>query len=1189
MHITPKREFIRNIRLLPVPVIIRGAFDKGIVCRFYGDGEVRLGEHILRVDHLVYCPQLRDTLLSHVRLLKAGHKFEFGQEGGTLTNKEGTFTVPVSYKGNVFTLGDESKREKEEANALTRSQLQLQQAANPIRVQQQTAPAARPTVNSRAPAAVEDAAVDDNKESTPEHPNPRSPPAVSTLAHARYGHACGRKLDQLLDSGAVDGLLAALRKHGAHKDLIRACESCTLSKMGRSAFGKERIYNVEAPNDMAVGDVMGPILTEAIRGEGGKTETVKISCSLVVDVTLYSRNVSLRFITRKCQASKHVLDYTHSSKLLTQRALRHFHADGGKEYNEAERILVERGVKVTRTPVHTPQHNGIAERKNRTLMDMARSLLATARLDWRTFAREAIQTAVYIHNRTNVVAALKKTQHESFTGVRPNVSNMRVFGCDAFVHIADPKRKGKLLPRAEKGTFIGYDLKREGCWKILVGDKIVVSRDVQFQENQFSVGLAGRTEARANSAPPPAALIAESESDTSSSSSDSGEEESNIDRRTLQKVQQQQRQDSRQRAAEELQQSSSSKRRSTREKKRSIQTGLNPDDFGQFALQVAAETVRGAATTKSSNLQKEGEEIANELKAKAIRESDVKIPATYRAAQKSPFSRYFLHAMRVEMESMQSLGVYTLTPRPAGVNVVGSKWVFSVKAKDGVVARFKARLVARGFSQQHGVDYEETYSPVMKYKTLRLLLAIVAAQDLEMELFDVITAYLNAPLKETVFMQQPEGFEQGGNFREQLQLVWLLLKAIYGLKQAGREWNTLLDSFVRSLGFTRCSSDTCLYMKCSRTRHSLYIPVYVDDIPSAFHPLDRDEWQEIKQQFFERFQIKFLGEADWLLNLRITRDRTRRMLWLDQQAYTERMLEDLGMQQCKPMSHPGTPEELTRAGCPAEGSNEQREMRAIPYRRAVGLLTYLSNTSRPDIAHAVNLTAQFAQNPGAIHWRAVQAILRYLCGTADYSLPFDGSCSRQHSNDRESPPTLTVYADASWGNCTDTGRSTTGWIIRYGKCWIDWNCHKQETVALSSCESEYMSISAATTSTMWTLKLLKEVTANDRRSSSSSTVSSELQGISAVPLLLSDNKSAIAIAKNDVHHNRSKHINIKHHFIREQLSNGTIVLDWISTLQQVADILTKTLQPRAFSRLRDVIVAPRGKWPNTIEQLQALQ
>jgi transposase InsO family protein len=563
----------------------------------------------------------------------------------------------------------------------------------------------------------------------------------------------------MLDSEAVDGVLKKLQKHSSHKELIRACESCLLSKMHRAPFGEERDYKVEKPNDMAVADVMGPFLREEIQ-EGKQTVVVKSYLSLIVDV--YSRNVNARIITRKSEASDHVKAYYHSSRNITQHALRHFHTDGGTEYNAAETTLTERGVKVTRTAVNTPQHNGIAERKNRTILDMARSLLAHAKLDPRKFAREAILAAVYIHNRVNIVAKLKKTQFELFTGHRPNLSNMRVFGCDAYVHIADEnKRKGKLTPRAEKGIFVGYDLQREGCWKIAVGNKLVASRDVDFKELQFTAmgrqPTRGANNSSSSLAPLPVAMRDHSNSDSSPSSSDSEQEDSDLDRRTQRKLQQLQREESRKQEEEKIEEeASSSNRRSKRKRKNAAQTGLNPDDFGQFALQTETGSPMLVDDEGGESIEKESAAIAEELRRKRLRETDVKIPATVRAARTSPYARYFQHAMAVEMESMRSLGVYTLTTAPAGVNVVGAKWVFNVKAKDGIVTRFKARLVARGFSQQHGVDYEETYSPVMKYKTLRLLLAIVAAHDLELELMDVITAYLNAPLKEVVYMQQPE-------------------------------------------------------------------------------------------------------------------------------------------------------------------------------------------------------------------------------------------------------------------------------------------------------------------------------------------------------------------------------------------------------------------------------------------------
>ena len=1153
IHLTPKKEFIRNIRPLDKPIIIKAAFGKYVKCTLFGEGEVKLGgNNILHVEELIYCPALRDTLLSHIKLLRSGHVFNLDRRGGTFSDRHGRFTVPVSFEGDVLSLSTDPIREEngvehEESNATTRSQLREHTAASD------------PPAAAASPVPL----------SSDSSNSPLQPPPYSQLAHTRYGHICGRKLDQLLGNEAADGMITNLRKHASHSELIKCCEACQLAKMKRSPFGNFIDHKVEAPNDLAVADLCGPFQAKRKLSVATVEEKhEKYYLSLVTDV--YSRHVHARIVNRKYEASTHVRDYYHSSKLMTTRPMRKFHTDGGNEYNNAEEILKSRGVHCTRTPVDTPQHNGIAERKNGVILDMTRALLMHAKLDAEHFQQDALLTAVYLHNRVNVYAKYGKTQHELYYGHKPNLSNLRVFGCDAYVRIADPTRQGKLLPKAEKGTFIGYDSTREGCWRIRVGDRIIVSRDVQFQENQFTANrqhfLAPTTTPHSNPSSDPYESPYKEDPD-SPTPSDSDEDPSTaVDHRTQRKIEQFTRRELEKREKFVP----SNIRKSARERRQARQTGLNPDDFGHMTMEVS-----------KAESEVQSKPAANDVSHLKIPATAVKIPSTRRAAMSD--SEYASHWRRAEEEELQSIrahGVYTLTPPPVGINIVGGKWVYNTKVKDGVVVRFKARYVARGFSQMLGVDYEETYSPVMKYKTLRLLLAIVAIYDLELELMDVITAYLNATLKEVVYMQQPEGYEVTNRTSGSAQetLVWRLLKAIYGLKQAGREWNRHFDEFIRSIGFIRCTVETCLYMKSTRTHRFIYVCVYVDDIPAAFHADDREEWKSIKLKFEERFSIKFLGEASWLLNMRITRDRTKRILWLDQQEYTESMLEELGMQQCKAFSHPGTPEELRKSHCPTDRSAEQLHMqRKIPYRRAVGLLTYLANTSRPDIAFSVNLVAQFAQNPGQIHWRAVVAILRYLSGTSDFALPFDGRLG-EVKNEKK---LLAVYTDASWGGCKDTGRSTTGWLMLFGNCIIDWNCHKQATVALSSCEAEYMAIVAATTSVMWTIQLLQEMKLF-QSSTQSQHVHQSQSNLKFIPILLSDNKSAIAIAQNDVNHNRSKHINLKHHFIREQITAGTISLQWIGTQQQMADILTKTLPNHTFKRLQSHLVCKRLSLPQPI-------
>lgn len=596
-------------------------------------------------------------------------------------------------------------------------------------------------------------------------------------------------------------------------------------------------------------------------------------------------------------------------------------------------------------------------------------------------------------------------------------------------------------------------------------------------------------------------------------------------------------------------------------------SGVDLNNFGQVAF--AADS-SNSSSSSSNNVD------LTTVAPHTLRQSDVVIPTTQRAAMRTLEWPRWEAAMRAELQSIKQHGTYSLVEKPdPTVNIVGCKWVFAVKAKDGWVVRFKARLVARGFSQQYGVDFEETYSPVLRYKTLRILLSLICSRDMNLELMDVMTAYLNAPLKEKVYMSQPPGFEEGGR-----NIVCLLHRALYGLKQSGREWHTHLDAFVLTLGFVRLSFDGCVYIKLSRTGRIILLSVYVDDIPSAYFEVDRAEWEEIKQKFFAQYQIKFLGEADWFLNMRITRDRKQRLLWLDQQAYVEQLLDEFGFDESKAVAVPGTLEPLSRADAPTTDA-EIAAMKAVPYRKAIGSLTYLANSSRPDIAHSVNYAAQFSQNPGESHWRAVKTILRYLCGTKNYALQFGAAPSARHeavgkaggSMEQAATSALRAFADANWGGCADTRRSTTGFIVALGSDLLDWQSRKQTTVALSTCEAEYMAISAASQAVAWARGFLHEIEAIEAGVATES--GEKLHPSTSVPILFSDNKAAIALAKNDILHSRSKHIDIKHHFIREQLDSGLITLQWISSEQQLADALTKALSPRVFLPLRDQLVVPR--------------
>ena len=411
-------------------------------------------------------PSIKDTLLSYVQLTRAGHLIRVEGGAGTFTDKANTVQLRLSGSGNILTFENGSTDAPPAAaqvNAVTRAS-----AATPL----PSSSPPLPSTNTR-----------DRKAETLATPSP-SAADEAQIVHARYGHLCARKLVQLAKHGAAQLKTSALTRIGAGNKMKlnfceQKCHACQVGKMARLKFAESIEHHATRPNDKVVADVCGPIWTVKNADE----TSTKYYLSTITDV--YSRHLEILIIDSKEQASDHCISYLHASRISTRNDMRHFHTDGGTEYNRFEKVATSRGTKVTRTPIHTPQRNGIAERKNRTIMEMARALLYHANLPVENYWRYAVETAVVIHNRCTIFNEHCKTMHELFTGHAPDLSFMRVFGCDAYVRVVDPKTK--LAPRSEKGIFLGYDVKREHCYRVMVHGAIVVSRDVRFAESDFTV------------------------------------------------------------------------------------------------------------------------------------------------------------------------------------------------------------------------------------------------------------------------------------------------------------------------------------------------------------------------------------------------------------------------------------------------------------------------------------------------------------------------------------------------------------------------------------------------------------------------------------------------------------------------------------------------------------------------------
>jgi histone deacetylase 1/2 len=515
--------------------------------------------------------------------------------------------------------------------------------------------------------------------------------------------------------------------------------------------------------------------------------------------------------------------------------------------------------------------------------------------------------------------------------------------------------------------------------------------------------------------------------------------------------------------------------------------------------------------------------------------ANVAEPATVADALHDPRWRA---AMDAELAALHRNETWRLVPAPSGVNLIDSRWVFKVKHNpDGSIERFKARLVAKGFKQRHGIDYDDTFSPVVKPTTIRVLLSLAVAQGWHMRQLDVNNAFLHGYLEEEVYMVQPPGFTDPRHPRH----VCKLEKSLYGLKQAPRAWFARLSGKLQELGFVPSKADVSLFIYRTPTV-AMFMLVYVDDI--IVISSTKAAADQLLARLREEFPVKDLGNLNFFLGIEVK--STPDGIVLAQKKYISDLLTRTNMLQAKGVSTPMvTTEKLSRFDgeilSPAD---------ATRYRSVVGALQYLTLT-RPDISFSVNKVCQFLATPTEVHWTAVKRILRYLKQTHSFGLLLQKSSSLL----------LSGFADADWAGCPDDRRSTGGHAVFLGSNLVSWSSRKQPTVSRSSTEAEYKSVANATAEIMWVQALLKELGIFLRRA----------------PSLWCDNLSATYLAVNPVFHARTKHIEVDYHFVRERVARKALDVRFVSTHDQLADILTKPLAVQSFVKFRNNLnlVVPR--------------
>jgi transposase InsO family protein len=785
------------------------------------------------------------------------------------------------------------------------------------------------------------------------------------------------------------------------------------------------------------------------------------------------------------------------------------YTEDGQAPGPFAKFLQEHGIVAQYTMPGSPDQNGVAERRNRTLLDMVRSMLSSSNLP-KSLWIEALKTTVYILNRvpTKVVP---KTPFELWKGWKPSLRHMRVWGCPSEVRIYNPQEK-KLDPRTISGYFIGYAERSKGYrfYCPSHSTRIVESRNAKFLENDLNSG----SDQTRN-------IVSEKDHSESQPSTPSDrlvivhstpQVQTGVEQPIVEVPQ----------AADDIPVD-----QVVQEFPRTFEQRVEP----HTSQEDGGTTLRRSTRPKRSTIPDDYVVYLQESDYNIGAEND---PESFSQAMSCKESELWYDAMKEEMNSIKNNEVWDLVELPNGAKAIGCKWVFKTKKDSlGNIERYKARLVAKGFTQKEGIDYTETFSPVSKKDSLRVIMALVAHFDLELQQMDVKTTFLNGDLEEEVYMKQPEGFPSSDGE----QLVCKLKKSLYGLKQASRQWYLKFHNVISSFGFVENIMDQCIYLKVSGSK-ICFLVLYVDDILLATN--DKGLLYEVKQFLSKNFDMKDMGEASYVIGIKIHRDRFRGILGLSQETYINKILERFRMKDCSPSIAPIVKgDRFNLNQCP-KNDFEREQMKNIPYASAVGSLMYAQVCTRPDIAFVVGMLGRYQSNPGIDHWRAAKKVMRYLQGTKNYMLMY------RRTDNLE----VIGYSDSDFVGCVDSRKSTSGYIFMMAGGAVSWRSAKQTLIATSTMEAEFVSCFEATLHGVWLKSFISGLRIMD--------------SISKPLRMYCDNSAVVFMAKNNKSGSRNKHIDIKYLAIRERVKEKKVVIEHVSTELMIVDPLTKGMPPFKF-------------------------
>ncbi|KAJ0581064.1 putative RNA-directed DNA polymerase [Helianthus annuus] len=955
----------------------------------------------------------------------------------------------------------------------------------------------------------------------------------STIWHHRLGHPHRRVLQSLISSCSLPV---------STKLSSCLCSSCQMGKSCKlplklSAFHSNHVL------DLVYCDVWGPSPTLSIDGYR----------FFLLCVDHHSRYMWLYPLKQKSDVYTIFKNFVSMAERQFSTKLKNVQTDWGGEFRNLTPFFTSLGIVHRRSCPHTSEQNGTVERRHRHVVETGLALLAHSNLPQR-FWHFAFDTATYLINRLPSRTSSNKSPYQHLFNRKPDYSFLRVFGCQCFPFLR-PYNRHKMDFRSAPCVFLGYSPDHHGyrCFDPAT-ERVYVARHVRFNEHilPFRAPPPPATPPPAYTSifpdPPPyttpettpescpAAQTAHSDHQTASTSSTAAFPAHSSPTATSS-------------AHSDPTATSSAHSDPTETLQQHVPDQVHNTQTN--SIPTASQNITQPARPRPANLRpnpKRTDHYNPSAYFTTTFPGQPTEPTSFTVANKSPEWR---HAMAEEFHALHKNGTWSLVPYVKNTNLVDCKWVYRLKTDaQGKLTRYKARLVAKGFHQQPGIDYHETFSPVVKATTIRVVLSLAVTHKWSLRQLDVQNAFLHGDLQETVYMKQPPGFVDPSKPNH----VCLLHKSLYGLKQAPRAWFNRLTTALQQLGFHGSKTDPSLFILNSRG-HLVYALIYVDDIIITGN--NDQTVSHIIQRLSSMFAIKDLGPLHYFLGIEVVRNDLD--LILSQQKYISDLMQKSGLSDCKPVNSPMSTSQILMPNDSPLLSDPTK------YRQIVGALQY-ATLSRPDIAFSVNKVCQFMHAPTENHWTAVKRILRYLKGTTDLGLRIrhnSGSLLHAFTDadwNSSISSSVQAYSDSDWAGCPIDRRSTGGFAVYLGSNLISWTARKQRTVSRSSTESEYKALADTVAELIWLKALLQELGVN----------------IQPSPTLWCDNLGATYLSANPVFHARTKHVEVDYHFVREQVSQGNLHVKFISTSDQIADVFTKPLSSQRFQSLRSKLqVVPR--------------